>query len=141
MEARETVVLAQTEKIRDLKDTVCGTMQPACCCIAWHCICLFYVYKTYSQKKKRHCSANVSPTSDLHVSIPLHHQLQRGLGVLDLGLGLCIQHISRVFSIDLQNNVTGLQGCLLCLAALIDLLNKGMSSSLVVAPGLKNNTF
>lgn len=51
MEARETVVLAQTEKIRDLKDTVCGTMQPACCCIAWHCICLFYVYKTYSQKK------------------------------------------------------------------------------------------
>lgn len=50
MEARENVVLAQTEKIRDVKDTVCGTVQAACCCIAWYCICLVYVY--VSQKKK-----------------------------------------------------------------------------------------
>lgn len=61
--------------------------------------------------------------------IPLHHQLQIGLGALDLVLGLRIQHVSRVVPIDLQNNVTGLQVCLLCLPTLIDLLDKGMSSN------------
>ena len=65
----------------------------------------------------------------MFVHVPLHRQLQMGLGILDLVLSLHVQHVGRVFPVDLQDNVTGLQGCLLCLAAPIDLLNRGMSAS------------
>lgn len=68
-------------------------------------------------------------TPDLHASIPLNHQLQLRLGVLDLVLGLHVQHVGRVFPVDLQDNVTWLQVCLLRLAAPVDLFNRIMSSS------------
>lgn len=55
------------------------------------------------------------------VSLPLYHQLQMSLGILDLVLSLHVQHVGRVFPVDLQDNVTRLHGCLLCLAAPIDL--------------------
>lgn len=65
----------------------------------------------------------------LHVGVPLHHQLQLSCRVSDLVLGLHVQHVGRVFSIDLQDNVTRLHVCLRCLAAPVDLLNRRMSSS------------
>lgn len=56
--------------------------------------------------------------------VPLQHQLKLRLGVLDLVLGLRIQHVRRVFPIDLQDNVARLQVCLLSLAAPVDLFHK-----------------
>lgn len=71
----------------------------------------------------------------VHAAIPLHHELQLGLGALDLVLSLHVQHVGRVFPIDLQDNVTRLKVCLLCLAAPIDLWNRRMSCSEMLAPG------
>lgn len=65
--------------------------------------------------------------ADLRDSVPLHHQLQLRLGVLDLVLGLHVQHVRCVFPVDLQDNVARLQFCLLCLAAPVDLLNRRIS--------------
>lgn len=63
--------------------------------------------------------------------LPFHYELQVCLGVLDLVVGLYIQHISSVFSVDLQDNVATLQVCVICLAAPNDLFNIKMSSSYV----------
>lgn len=58
----------------------------------------------------------------MYSAVPPHHQLQRRLGVLDLVLGLGIQHVSRVFSVDVQDDVAGLQVSPVRLAAPVDLL-------------------
>lgn len=55
--------------------------------------------------------------------LPLDYQMQLCLGVLDLVLGLYIQHVSRVFPIDQQDNVATLQVCFTCFAALNDLFH------------------
>ena len=60
----------------------------------------------------------------LHTHTPLHHQLQLGLGVLDLVLGLHVQHVRRILPVDLQDDVTGLKGRLLRLAAPVDLTER-----------------
>lgn len=56
--------------------------------------------------------------------VPLHDQLELRLGVLDLVLGLGVQHVRRVFPIDLQDNIARLQVCLLGLAAPVDLFHR-----------------
>ncbi len=71
-----------------------------------------------------HCSRNIC----FDASIPLHHELQLSVGVLDLLLGLDVQHVRCVFTVDLENNVAGLQVSLCCLAAPVDLVDRRMSS-------------
>lgn len=56
--------------------------------------------------------------------VPLYHQLELRLGVLDLVLGLRVQHVRRVFPIDLHDNIARLQVCLLSLAAPVDLFHR-----------------
>lgn len=50
--------------------------------------------------------------------------MQLCLGVLDLVLGLYIQHVGRVLPIDLQDDVATLQVCLTCFAAFNDLFHR-----------------
>lgn len=99
MKARPTVASAQT-KLATTKVFIWRTaLQKA------HLPCVYILCSETSNIGSIkltiiHCSTDIS-IANLHNCIPLHHQLQLRLGVLDLVLGLHIQHVGRVFPIDL----------------------------------------
>lgn len=72
--------------------------------------------------------------------VPLQHQLELRLGVLYLVLGLRVQHVCRVFPIDLQDNIARLQVCLLSLAAPVDLSHRKKSEQQLDCNDLRSCT-
>lgn len=96
----------------------------------WHRHFLFASTTTVQSKRAVVCPLCSFPRNHktsvkaICLVLPLHYQMQLCLGVLDLFLGLYIQHVGCVFPIDLQDNVATLQVCLTCFAAVNDLFHR-----------------